>query len=53
MTHVPPSILFLLNRIEHYKKLRKEADKQSTKLCYDLVVYELEDILDLTIKKGE
>ena len=46
ITHIPPSIPIILKRIEHYTNLEEEVDCDTQKLCYSLVITELELIME-------
>ena len=46
MKEVPPSIVLLLNRIDHYKELVKATECTAQQMCYGLVIVELEMILE-------
>lgn len=46
MRDIPPSLLYLINRIEHYKDLERKENSQAQKIFYELIIYELQDVLD-------
>jgi len=46
MQQVPPSVIMLLTRIEHYRELSRTAECAAQQMCYGLVILELEMILE-------